>query len=692
MKNCSVTPRRRSPLFTLWAITAVMTIVLAGASTASVNRISSRLSTQGVRIRLLSQTPTVGSSNRFLMRALIEGSQSLPERADVEVATTLYQRLRNRAAFRSSLRRERLGSPVKVVVTPLGVAAPDASVTMETTFDIGACVTCITLASDGVYPVVVEVRRRGGAEVLGDMVTYLVRGSALQVDEPLAVALAVPLHLPPATNPDGSTSVIDISGFVSVAESLGSHPDVALTLIPTPESIDALSRSDAGDGGALDTLRTALAGREVVAGPYVDLIPEALSDTRLAAEVSAQLDDGSATLGRHLGVQLSTGILARQGTDPLPDSSTLARLKITRLIVNAAQITVSGASDASGVSGASQSPRTFDRQVIFDPGAGDNSEANALPAVVADPALAAHLDNAPDQLLGTHHLLADLSIIAQQGGPDRGVVVALPSAGLPRTSLDLLLSTLAAQPQLRAATVSSLFGLPGALDDDGQRLSVQARTSGRVQALPTNEVAHIERLRSQIDGVASMYDDPPVDITQSRRVLRVSLAGDLAPSTPRSTYLDALDRSVPNMLAQVHLGAVGSFRLTALRGKIPLTVVNDTGRPVKVQIRVSSDRLRFPQLSGPLNLLVKARTDTERIDVASRSSGTFSLVVGLSTPSGLALASDRYTVRSTGVSGVGVGLSIGALFILATWWARTTVRRRRHTAMGNRLLHDTRGH
>lgn len=692
MKDCSVTQRRRGPLSSLLAIIAVMMVVLGGASTAGVNRTGSQLPTQDVRIRLLSQTPTVGSSNRFLMRALIEGSQSLPERADVEVATTLYQRLRSRAAFSSSLRRERLGSPVKVVVTPLGVAAPDASVTTETTFDVGACATCITLASDGVYPVVVEVRRRGGAEVLADMVTYLIRGSALQVDQPLAVALAVPLHLPPATKPDGSTSAIDISGFVSVAESLGSHPAVALTLIPTPESIDALSRSDAGDGGALDTLRTALAGREVVAGPYVDLLPEALSDTRLAAEVSAQLDDGRATLGRHLGVELSTGILARQGTDPLPDSSTLARLKITRLIVNAAQITVSGTSGASGVSGASQTPRTFDRQVIFDPGAGDNSEANALPAVVADPALAAHLDNAADQLLGTHHLLADLSIIAQQGGPERGVVVALPAAGLPRTSLDLLLSTLAAQPQLRAATVSSLFGLPGALDDDGQRLSVRARTSGRVQALTTDEVARIDRLRSQIDGLASMYDEPPVDISQSRRVLSVSLAADLPPSTPRSAYLDELDRSVPGMLSQVHLGAVGSFRLTALRGKIPLTVVNDTGRPVKVNIRVSSDHLRFPQLSNPLKLLIKARTDTERIDVASRSSGTFSLVVGLTTPSGLALASDRYTVRSTGVSGVGVGLSIGALFILATWWARTTVRRRRHTAMANRLLHDTRGH
>ncbi len=672
---------------TLGAVAGVMLVlgcISAGGATwngSVASRTGSQLATPDVRIRLLSQTPTVGSTNRFFMRALIDGSQDLADRGDIEVATTLYQRLRTRAGFTSSLRRERLGSPLKVVVTSLGDASPDASVTTETTFDIGACATCITLASDGVYPVVVEVRRRGGAEVLADMVTYLIRASALQVDHPLAVALAVPLHLAPATKPDGSTTDTDISGFVSVAESLGSHPDVALTLIPTPESIDALSRSDAGDGGALDTLRTALSGREVVAGPYVDLLPQALSDTRLAAEVVAQLDEGNATLSRHLGVELSTGILARLGADPLPDSSTLARLRINRLIINSSQITVSGVS---------QTPFTFDRQVIFDPGAGDNSEANALPAVVADPALAAHLDNAADQLLGTNHLLADLSIIAQQGGADRGVVVALPAAGLARTSLDLLLSTLAAQPQLHAVTVSSLFSLPGALDDDGQRLSVQARTTAQVKALTSEEVARIDRLRSQIDGVASMYDDPPAQLSQSRRVLSVSLARNLPPSTPRTAYLNQLDDSLPAMLSQVHLGAVGSFRLTALRGKIPLTVINDTGRPVKVRVRVSSDRLRFPQLTGPLELTIKARTDTERIDVASRSSGTFSLIVGLTTPSGLLLASDRYTVRSTGVSGVGVGLSIGALGILATWWARTTVRRRRHSAKANRSPHDNR--
>ena len=184
-----------------------------------------------IRISLLEQTATVGLTNRFQLRAQVGGTVGLRNRSQVEVATTVYQRLRTRAALQSSLRRERLGSPVKVVTRPLGLAAPDGSVTVDMAVDIGACADCITLASDGVYPVVMEVRRRGGADVLVDMVTFLIRQTA-EVSQPLSVALAVPLHLPPALNPDGSTAEADISGFVAVAESLGSHPAVPLTIIP----------------------------------------------------------------------------------------------------------------------------------------------------------------------------------------------------------------------------------------------------------------------------------------------------------------------------------------------------------------------------------------------------------------------------------------------------------------------------
>lgn len=641
-------------------------LLAVGSLLAGVSRPAAAAS-PGVSIRLTSQTPVVGSTNRFELRTQIRGTSGLADRPGVEIATTLYQRIRNRRAFTATLSDERLGSPIQVTRTPLPAVDQDGNVANQSTFEIGACAACVTLVSDGVYPVVVEVRRGGGGEVLSRLTTYLIRLTAPAGAEPLDVALVVPLHLPPAVAPDGSATPLDISGFVTVAESLGSHPGAGLTLVPTPESIDALARLKGGDGGALDTLRTALDGREVVAGPYVDMLTGAIADPRLASEVVAQLDEGRSILRKHLGADLSEGVLVRVGSEPLPDRSTLDRLKIDRLVVSVDQ--VAGAKLVGGA-------EAYDHQVIYDPGAGDNAETNALPAVIADPGLAAHLAAPTDALLAAHHLIADLTVTAEGGRGPRGVVVALPSTGLSRRSLDLLLGVLGSHPLLRTSTASSLFSLPGAVDEAGDRAVVSARQPG-TGLLDDVVVARVSSLRRLVDGLSTLSDEPGGEVDLAHRLLAVALARDLPPSTPMLAYLDRLQRTLPRELSKVHLGANSSFRLTALRGRIPLTVINDTGHPVKVQLDVSSDRLRFPKLSGPVTLAIDGRTHTERIDVASRSSGTFSVLVRLSTPSGLALANDRYTVRSTGVSGVGVGLSIGALLILATWWGRTTVRRRR---------------
>jgi hypothetical protein len=59
------------------------------------------------------------------------------------------------------------------------------------------------------------------------------------------------------------------------------------------------------------------------------------------------------------------------------------------------------------------------------------------------------------------------------------------------------------------------------------------------------------------------------------------------------------------------------------------------------------------------------------IEVRSRTSGAFPFEVEVTSPDGeLALATTRYSVRSTAVSGVGLALSIGAGVFLVVWWAR----------------------
>jgi hypothetical protein len=113
-----------------------------------------------------------------------------------------------------------------------------------------------------------------------------------------------------------------------------------------------------------------------------------------------------------------------------------------------------------------------------------------------------------------------------------------------------------------------------------------------------------------------------------------------------------------------------TITLTARRGTVPLTIRNDTGRPVDVQLRFRSSKLELP---GGETRAVTLTDQTTRldIDVRARTSGALSFDVQVTSPDGdLVLASTSYSVRSTAVSGVGLGLSIGAGVFLIVWWAR----------------------
>ncbi len=120
-----------------------------------------------------------------------------------------------------------------------------------------------------------------------------------------------------------------------------------------------------------------------------------------------------------------------------------------------------------------------------------------------------------------------------------------------------------------------------------------------------------------------------------------------------------------------------TLTLTAREGTIPLTIRNDSGVPLRVSVRLRSQKLEFPEGDTIERLLTE---ETTRIDIAvrSRASGAFPLEIDVMSPDGeRSLAHARYTVRSTAVSGAGLVLSIGAGVFLIVWWARHWRRTRR---------------
>jgi hypothetical protein len=111
-----------------------------------------------------------------------------------------------------------------------------------------------------------------------------------------------------------------------------------------------------------------------------------------------------------------------------------------------------------------------------------------------------------------------------------------------------------------------------------------------------------------------------------------------------------------------------TFRLTSRRASVPLSIENTTDQRVRVRIELTSQKLEFPEGSTRLVVLPPGNTTTQ-FDVESRASGTFPVLVTVSSPDGgLALQRSRYTIRSSFVSGVGVFLAVGAGLFLAIWW------------------------
>jgi hypothetical protein len=108
--------------------------------------------------------------------------------------------------------------------------------------------------------------------------------------------------------------------------------------------------------------------------------------------------------------------------------------------------------------------------------------------------------------------------------------------------------------------------------------------------------------------------------------------------------------------------------LTSRSAEIPVSLLNSTGRAVKVRVRLESQKLRFPEGAERV-ITLPPRNTTTRFSVEARASGTFPLRVFVTSENGaLPLQEARYTVRSTVVSGVGVFLTIGAGLFLAIWW------------------------
>ena len=105
---------------------------------------------------------------------------------------------------------------------------------------------------------------------------------------------------------------------------------------------------------------------------------------------------------------------------------------------------------------------------------------------------------------------------------------------------------------------------------------------------------------------------------------------------------------------------------------MPLNLENRLPYPAIGPHRAQQRQARLPRRVGDRgDARRRPRPPPSTCPVKTRASGAFPLNVDITSADGtLPVATTRYTVRSTAISGVGLVLSIGAGLFLLVWWAR----------------------
>jgi hypothetical protein len=478
----------------------------------------------------------------------------------------------------------------------------------------------------------------------------------------------------PATQPDGKlregfrASIAPGGRLARIAGALPAARTVPVTLALGPETMAAWSRAAQLEPTAqtgLNALRNAAQSHQVLTSPYVPLDGPSLEAAGLGAEVSRQLALGRDTLGATLAAQVDP-----RTTNAAPlDAGSLARLQqsgIDRVVVAPSALVTADAADQY----------TPARPFVLS--SGDRSFA----AVETSDQLARLLTGDGPPALRAQRFLAGLAVVSLElPSQARGVVVDTPDRWAPQpTLLTAVLAGLTGNPLLSASSLDEIFTrVPGSPNRGGP--AVRTLTPVSPAPAPVSASAYLQS-RARLDALASMIGAADPVVQRGEEALRLSLgAGSSVAGAQRrgAAQLASVEAAVHAYAAGVQAPQGRTVTLTSRTAEIPVSLLNSTGRPVTVRVRLESQKLKFPEGAERV-ITLPPRNTTTRFAVEARASGTFPLRVVVTSENGqLALQQARYTVRSSVFSGVGLILTIGAGLFLAIWWVTHWRKSRRRT-------------
>jgi hypothetical protein len=470
------------------------------------------------------------------------------------------------------------------------------------------------------------------------------------------------LAAPPATTTAGEPAPSFVAATAAggrltrIVNSLQSASVIPLTLVPNPETVEAIV-SGASTRALADRLRSVASTVGILAGPYTTIDGPSLVAGRLGDALTVQLVNGRNVLERDLDAAVDHTVAAPQ---PL-DAAWLGRLRdqagTTRVVVEPDQLASATAADQF----------TPARPFRLETGIG------GFDALEVNDTTSALLVKPGSDALRAQQTLAALAVIAlEQPNRVRGVVMDTPLTWqIHPDRVNALVAGLRDSPLLRPTEVGAIF--------DNVVASTTARGAPYTRTLapvtpPAAPVTPREysTAQSRIDALGSMTrpNDPLVE--RLRHELLVTPASQTRGTGRRASAarLDTIQNEVGAVISGIQAPASRTFRLTSRKATVPVSIQNRSDQALKVTVSLESKKLEFPNGSSQTTTIPPGgRNKTLQFDVAARASGTFPVLVTLSSPDGrLDLQRSRYTVRSSVVSGVGLFLTLGAAVFLAVWW------------------------
>ncbi len=622
-------------------------------------------------LSLIGQTSWVTTQPSFTLQVKIS---NLVNPKSLSLDAFVYPKLENRSAFAATINNKVPGDPIWVwshivanlkpnktniytISIPLGIAT-----SVENSLNLN------NYGGPGVYPVIIDLGNSSSGKRISQLTTHLIYVGNSKINPKLDFSWILPQS---SKVVKGSIAATSIRNLTSESLLLANNPTVPVNLAPVPQTLQALSNSGNSGKTVLRLLKKDSQIDPILSQSYVPINEQNLENSKLGPDIGKQISLGSYVIHSTLGISPTPSIWNL--THPANQKSLieLKRLGFKYLVIKRNSLTPFP--NKSNVTLANP----------FKLSLGPHSPD--MISTISDSGLSQHFQNSPGQVLRAHQFLADLAeIYFDDPSVLRGTVVSTPSKWNPSTSfLNVVLPSLAKSPIINTVSLKTFFHtVPLATNSFNKPLVTKINSRYHKGILPTKKIKKATQELKSFNDISTPQSNNIYLQELLANVEKIGLSYQA-----RLSLIGLFQRTIKNQISSIKLTNNKLITLTSKNGRIPITVSSNLNFPIKVLLRLKSNKLLFPNGSSRF-LDLKHQNTTVIFSVKARTPGSFPVKVLLtSADKNLTIDKGEFIIHSTATSIEGILLTIGAGGFLVVWWIKDLFKGKK--GRNKRLLLNT---